>query len=206
MKATHIILASGSPRRKVLLEQLNLSFTIHPSSVEEIFQVDQLPQDVAMQLADQKATDISAHHSNALIIGADTVVVLNDQLLGKPADVGEAFSMLRDLSGKTHEVYTGVALLRTDPDAKIVDRDLFYSRTEVTFEELEDQEIIDYIQTGSPNDKAGSYGIQDDWGSVFVKKIHGDYYNVVGFPLHLFYRKLKLFAPELLPKPLPSNA
>lgn len=206
MNTSHIVLASGSPRRKVLLEQLNLSFTIQPSNVEEVMHPGQPPEKVAMDLADQKATDVSDDHADAVIIGADTVVVLNGQLLGKPENAEDAFSMLKSLSGQTHEVYTGVALLRTDTNAKIVDRTLFYARTSVTFDELDDQEIIDYIQTGSPKDKAGSYGIQDDWGSVFVKEIHGDYYNVVGFPLNLFYRTMKKFAPELLPTPLPSNA
>ncbi|HKI45712.1 MAG TPA: Maf family protein [Balneolales bacterium] len=206
MNSAHIVLASASPRRKVLLEQINLSFTIQPSDVEEIMHPGQPPGKVAMQLADQKATDVSDDHANAVIIGADTVVVLEGRMLGKPEDAEEAFSMLKSLSGRTHEVYTGVALLKTDADAKIIDRSLFYARTLVTFDELDDQEIIDYIQTGSPNDKAGSYGIQDDWGSVFVKELQGDYYNVVGFPLNLFYRNMKKFAPELLPTPLASNA
>ncbi len=206
MKSTHIVLASASPRRKFLLGQINLSFTIQPSDVEEILHPGKPAEEVAMQLADQKATDVSDDHSDAIIIGADTVVVLDGQLLGKPGDAEEAFSMLKSLSGRTHEVYTGVALLRTDEDKKIVDQSLFYACTEVTFDELDDQEIIDYIQTGSPSDKAGAYGIQDDWGSVFVNEIHGDYYNVVGFPLNLFYREMKKFAPELLPTPLPSNA
>ena len=206
MKSTHIVLASASPRRKFLLGQINLSFTIQPSEVEEVLHPGQPAEAVAMQLADQKATDVSDDHSDAIIIGADTVVVLDGQLLGKPDDAEEAFSMLKSLSGRTHEVFTGVALIRTDEDKKIVDRSLFHARTEVTFDVLDDQEIIDYIQTGSPNDKAGAYGIQDDWGSVFVNEIHGDYYNVVGFPLNLFYRKMKKFAPEQLPTPHPSNA
>ena len=206
MNTTHIVLASQSPRRKVLLEQINLSFTVQPSKVEEIIPPGQAPEEVAMDLASQKATDVSDDHANALIIGADTVVVLNNQFLGKPEDAEDAFSMLKKLSGQTHEVYTGVALLRTDENTKIAGRTRFYSCTHVTFDVLEDQEIIDYIQTGSPGDKAGSYGIQDDWGSVFVKEIQGDYYNVVGFPLNLFYREMKKFAPELLPSPLPSHA
>lgn len=206
MNSGHIVLASASPRRKLLLEQINLPFTIQPSEVEEVMHPHQPPEEVAMQLADQKATDVSDDHADAVIIGADTIVVFEGQMLGKPGDAEEAFSMLKSLSGETHEVYTGVALLKTDASAKIIDRTLFYSRTLVTFDQLDDQEIIDYIQTGSPKDKAGSYGIQDDWGSVFVKEIHGDYYNVVGFPLNLFYRNMKKFAPEHLPTPLPTHA
>jgi len=129
MKSTHIVLASASPRRKFLLEQINLTFTIQPSDVEEVLHPGQPADEVAMQLADQKATDVSDDHANAIIISADTVVVLDGQLLGKPGNAEEAFSMLKSLSGRTHEVFTGVALLRTDEDKKIIDRTLFYART-----------------------------------------------------------------------------
>lgn len=205
MNLTRIILASGSPRRRKLLEQINLPFTVQPGDIEEVIPAGQTPPQAAMQLAEQKAGTVCGDHANALVIGADTIVVAGAHILGKPSDEDEAFSMLRRLSGRTHLVYTGVALLRTDENHKIADHVLFHAKTQVTFGNLDDREIRDYIETGSPMDKAGAYGIQDDWGSVFVKEIRGDYYNVVGFPLHLFYRTMKDFAPELLPTPLNTH-
>ena len=195
-----IVLASQSPRRKNLLTQINLTFIIHPSSVDEEFDPSSDPGTIVEHLARIKARDVASNYASALTIGADTIVVYDDEVLGKPIDESDAFHLLKKLSGQVHEVYSGVCLLLTDENKSVTETLTFHEVTKVTFAELDDQEIWDYIQTGSPMDKAGAYGIQDDWGSLFVSRIEGDYYNVVGFPLHQFYEKLKLFAPEFLPR------
>ena len=189
-----IILASKSPRRKYLLELLNLRFDVHGSDIEEHYPHDE-PQDIVKYLASAKANDVAKNYEDALIIGADTIVTLNGEILEKPVDENHAFRMLKALSDNTHEVYTGVSIIEKKDD-KLVES-LFFEQTKVTFTALEDEEIRKYIATGSPMDKAGAYGIQDDWGAVFVKRIEGDYYNVVGFPLHLFYQHLKTIQPTL---------
>jgi septum formation protein len=194
-----IILASQSPRRRALLSQINLSFTVHPSNISEDNNQNLSPVELVKKLARQKAMDIAQNYRSTLVIGADTIVVHNDEILGKPNDEYEAGLLLKRLSDDTHEVYSGVCLVLTNPHKSASKTTSFYERTEVTFANLSEQEIDDYIKTGSPMDKAGAYGIQDDWGSLFVKKIQGDYYNVVGFPLHKFYSVLKEFAPEYLP-------
>ncbi len=195
-----IVLASQSPRRKNLLSQINLTFIIHPSSVDEEFDPSLDPGTIVEHLALMKAREVAANYASALTIGADTIVVYDDEILGKPMDEPDAFHLLKKLSGHVHEVYSGACLLQTDENKTVAKSLTFHEVTKVTFAELDDQEIWDYIQTGSPMDKAGAYGIQDDWGSLFVSRIEGDYYNVVGFPLHRFYEKLKLFAPEFLPR------
>lgn len=194
----NIILASGSPRRKKLLEQINLPFTVEASEVEEKFNPRHPPSQIVGELALKKATQIAEGRPGVLVIGADTVVVFEDAILEKPATKHEAFGMLSRLSGQTHRVLTGVALVKTDTEGNIIDTCPFSETTHVTFGELDENEIHEYIETGSPMDKAGAYGIQDDWGALFVKKIEGDYYNVVGFPLHSFYTKLKQFSPGLV--------
>ena len=189
-----IILASKSPRRKYLLELLNLQFEVQGSDIEETYSYSN-PTDIVKYLASIKATDVAQHHNNAIIIGADTIVTLNGEILEKPFDQTHAFEMLKTLSDNTHEVYTGVSIIKKK-DAKLEEY-VFYEQTKVTFAPLEDEEIHKYIATGSPMDKAGAYGIQDDWGAVFVKRIEGDYYNVVGFPLHSFYQHIKSIEPSL---------
>ena len=192
-----IVLASRSPRRRKLLSQIGLEFEVHPSTNEEIISSDN-PIEVVLDLAEQKAEEVAIKFSNSLTIGADTIVVFNNKILGKPADQKEAFTMLKLLSNQEHLVYTGVSVFKTNDQSEIVFSKSFYEETKVTFSPLSDEEIDAYIATGSPLDKAGAYGIQDDWGSVFVKKINGDFYNVVGFPLNRFYRELKTLAPEIV--------
>lgn len=170
------------------------NLNVVPSSVEEPLPNGESPEGYAMKLAEMKATDIAGKQPGSLVIGSDTIVLLDDIILGKPASKQEAFDMLRRLSGRTHTVISAVCLIDCDSDSKT-----FYETTGVTFAELSDDEINRYIATGSPMDKAGGYGIQDDLGALFVQKIEGDYYNVVGFPLHRFYTELKSFAPEYLP-------
>lgn len=194
-----IILASKSPRRKKLLEQINLKFTVQGSLADESFGANEQPADIVQMLAGRKAAEVSQSCSGALVIGADTIVVFQDTVLEKPADHTHAEQMLRSLSGNTHQVFTGVALIKADGKGNIDQSCTFFERTDVTFGSLTSDEIRTYVQTGSPMDKAGAYGIQDDWGALFVKRIEGDYNNVVGFPLYRFYQELKQFAPECLP-------
>lgn len=188
-----IILASGSPRRHFLLNMINLPHEVIPSSVNEIVNPTLKPHEVAEELALQKGSDVAQSNPGKLIIAADTIVVLDDVILGKPSDFSEAFSMLSQLSGRTHEVITGVALIKPDGLGYATEITVFHVSTSVTFAKLTPAEIKAYIQTGSPMDKAGSYGIQDDFGSLFVSRIDGDYFNVVGLPIQKLYETLKSF-------------
>lgn len=191
-----IVLASKSPRRKKLLTQLGLIFEISPSHKEEIIS-SSTPAEVVEELAIQKAEDVAHKFSDALIIGADTIVVQDNKILGKPEDEEDAVSMLKHLSGEVHSVFTGISLVTTDGQNQIKSTYSFHEETKVWFSTLSDAEIKAYVASGSPMDKAGAYGIQDDWGSIFVERIEGDFYNVVGFPLNRFYRELKAFEPTL---------
>ena len=196
----NIILASASPRRKKLLEQINLSFRVHPSAVDESYPSDWSPAEIVCKLALRKAEDIATEYGSSLIIGADTIVTFRNEVLEKPSDANDARRMLVMLSETSHQVYSGVALCKTDSGNNIIDSVTFFEKTDVFFGELNSEMIDRYIETGSPMDKAGGYGIQDDFGAIFVKKIEGDYYNVVGFPLHSFYNTLKSFDKDLLPQ------
>jgi len=194
---TRLILASKSPRRIKLLEQLGLTFEVEPSNINETYQSGSSPEKIVRQLSSQKARTVCGGKKNAIIIAADTIVVLDDKVLGQPKGYEDAFTMLKALSGRMHSVYTGVTLIKTNGDGKELNSALFVEQTKVTFSTLKDNEIDAYIKSGSPFDKAGSYGIQDDLGCLFVSGIEGDYYNVVGFPLHKFYQHMKHFAPEV---------
>lgn len=196
-----IVLASASPRRKKLLEQIGMEFIQSPSDVDESIADGLRATDTVTELASLKSSEVASRFQNALIIAADTIVVYKNTILGKPTDKDDAVRILQTLSGNTHFVITGVSLRLTDENGLIYSSCVFNEQTKVTFSALTLQEIEGYIATGSPFDKAGAYGIQDDWGSVFVSSIEGDYYNVVGFPLHTFYQKLKTFAPDFLPTP-----
>jgi septum formation protein len=190
-----IVLASKSPRRKKLLQQIGLAFEISPSDVEEISSHTE-PGPMVEGLAALKAADVASKFTNSFIIGSDTIVVHNQQVLNKPENEDEAFAFLSRLSGTHHFVYTGVAFVKTDKNGAIQATHSFYEQTKVTFSALGEQEIKAYIKSGNPMDKAGAYGIQDDLGALFVEKIDGDYYNVVGFPLNRFYREMKFFFPK----------
>ena len=179
----HIILASASPRRKEILELADLKFDIMPSNARGIT-TKTAPKEVVMELASIKAKDIyKKSEKQSMIVGADTVVAYQGQILGKPADEADAKRMLTMLSGQTHEVYTGVCVIE-DGKTKT-----FYEETKVTFYEISDEQIDHYIKTGEPMDKAGSYGIQGK-AAVFIKGIEGDYYNVVGFPIARFLQEI----------------
>ena len=179
----HIILASASPRRKEILELADLKFDVMPSDAQEIT-TKTAPNEVVMELASIKAKDIyKKSEKQSMIVGADTVVAYQGQILGKPTAKADAKRMLTMLSGQTHEVYTGVCVIE-DGKTKT-----FYEETKVTFYEISDEQINHYIKTGEPMDKAGSYGIQGK-AAVFIKGIEGDYYNVVGFPIARFLQEI----------------
>ena len=179
----HIILASASPRRKEILELADLEFDVMPSDAQEIT-TKTAPNEVVMELASIKAKDIyKKSEKQSMIVGADTVVAYQGQILGKPTDEADAKRMLTMLSGQTHEVYTGVCVIE-DGKTKT-----FYEETKVTFYEISDEQIDYYIKTGEPMDKAGSYGIQGK-AAVFIKGIEGDYYNVEGFPIARFLQEI----------------
>ncbi len=181
-----IILASGSPRRRELLERLNLTFDIKVSRVDEDAFEQTSPKDYVETLAIEKARDIAKNlDEEALVIGCDTVVVLDDKILGKPNDDHQAGEYLRALSGKTHYVYSGIAILDTGTGEQYLSHEI----TEVTMKDLSNEEIGAYVKTGEPADKAGAYGIQGI-GSILIEGISGDYYNVMGLPLNKLYRGL----------------
>lgn len=181
---THIILASSSPRRKELLSQVFIPFTVQAAHADETIAPGTHPAAAVEQLAVKKAAAVFSERPDAAVIGADTVVVSNGRILGKPETELEAMQMLSSLSGGTHAVYTGVAIM--SKNEKIV----FHEKTDVEFWELTKAEMAAYIETGEPFDKAGGYGIQSA-GALFVKAIHGDYFNVVGLPISSLYRRLR---------------
>ena len=175
-----IILASGSPRRQEILKNIGISFRVIKSDAEEIVDESVSPEMTAMQLSLLKAADVLKNEGkDALVIGADTIVVSPDgKILGKPKDKADARAMLLELSGKKHQVITGVSIMRGF-DAK---SESFFASTDVYFKELTDTEIEWYLATGEPYDKAGAYGIQG-LGAILIEKISGDYFNVVGLPV-----------------------
>lgn len=190
-----LILSSNSPRRKELLQGLGIPFKVLViKGIDESYP-DTLPAaEVAEYIAVKKAApyrDNIAGTDN-IVLTADTVVVCNDDIMGKPTDEQDAFRMLRELSGKTHQVYTGVCLTTSTVQKH------FCVRTDVTFRELSDEEIMHYIRTYKPFDKAGAYGIQEWIGYVGITSIHGSYYNVMGLPVQRIYQELKDINPAIL--------
>ena len=184
-----LVLASASPRRRDLLARLGLAFEVRPTDADETW--PDLPVGPAAEaVALRKAR--AARAPGALVLAADTVVVLDGDVLGKPADAADARATLRRLSGRTHTVTTGLALGLDGRETTAS------ATTAVTFAELTDAEIAAYVATGSPLDKAGSYGIQDDAGALLVARIDGDYFNVVGLPLRTLYDTLRVFVPDLV--------
>lgn len=179
-----IILASQSPRRKELLKLLGLEFEIHVSNIDETINTELSIQDMVMDLAYQKAKKVFNQFPDDVVIGSDTIVVNNNNILGKPKSRDDAFNMLKELSGKVHSVITAVSILTPKHDK------IFYNETKVTFYKLSDKEIYKYIDTNEPMDKAGAYGIQGH-AAKFVKSIEGDYYTVMGLPIGMLYQNLK---------------
>lgn len=191
-----LILASKSPRRKRLLELFGIPFDVVPSGADESISSPCQPPNLVRELSRRKARAV-AKRETGLIIGADTIVVKDEMVLGQPDGPDEAREMLGLLSGTSHDVYTGVTLIdnRNENNRRELS---FQEKTRVWFAALLEEEIEQYILRGNPFDKAGGYGIQDDLGALFVSRIDGDYYNVVGFPVHLFYQNIKTFAPDIL--------
>ena len=176
MQYSSIILASGSPRRRELLGRLGIPFTVYVSDVDE--NVTGRARDIVRTLAERKAQAVAKERPDALVIASDTLVSLDGAPLGKPADVPDARRMLMALSGREHEVYSGVCLMCARTGEKL----LRVARTGVRFKVLSEKEIDDYIATGEPMDKAGAYGIQGGAGA-FVSKLDGSFENVRGFPI-----------------------
>ena len=185
------ILASASPRRQELLKLLFDEFEIHPSRIEETVPEDIGPEFTPVILSAMKAEDISRRHPGDLVIAADTVVLIEGKILGKPKSAEEAAAMLRSLSGKTHKVITGCCMQIDEKASAFADEAL------VTFYDLTEEEIREYVRTGEPMDKAGAYGIQGK-GALLVKGIQGDFYNVMGLPVARLKRELNDFlsAPD----------
>jgi septum formation protein len=182
LKKYQYILASQSPRRKQLLKLLGLNFKVFHPQIEENHKGEK-PLTYAKKLAEEKAETANRKFKHKIIIAADTIVVIDNHILEKPISENDAKRMLKTLSGRTHIVYTAICVINQLNGKKITD----YEKTFVTFRKLNPAEIDEYIKTGSCMDKAGAYGIQDDLGAVFVSKVNGCYYNVVGLPLQKLY-------------------
>ncbi|AST56386.1 Maf family protein [Thermoanaerobacterium thermosaccharolyticum] len=177
-----IVLASNSPRRREILSNIGLDFDVIPSNIAEETKEEE-PENIVMDLSRKKALCVAEKlDDDSIVIGADTVVVIDGEILGKPKDKGEAFSMLRKLSGRWHKVYTGVSVVSLRNRKLIND----YESTDVYIKNLSDDMILNYIEKGECLDKAGSYAIQG-YGSLIVERINGDYFNVVGLPISKLY-------------------
>lgn len=189
-----IILASASPRRRELLEQIGMEFEVIPSDIEEKVESN-VPCEMVMELSGMKAVDIFeklplGKRTSVIVAGADTVVAFKERVMGKPSDRKNAEEMLSLLQGKTHQVYTGVTLVWQKEKEELPSKLSFYEKTEVSMFPMSMQEISRYVDTGEPMDKAGAYGIQGKC-AAFIKEICGDYYNVVGLPIGRLYQEIK---------------
>lgn len=179
-----LILASKSPRRKELLERVSRNFACIPADIDETIDTENDLKEEIMNLARRKAEAVLKDHEDAIVIGSDTIVVLNGKVMGKPHREEEAVSMLESLSGNTHQVITGLAILSSQREYRNV------SVSDVTFASLSKEEILAYVSSGEPMDKAGAYGIQG-MGGRFITRIDGDHYAIMGLPLNLVYEELK---------------
>ena len=173
-----IILASKSPRRREILENTKVRFSIKESQIDEVIKSNESPKETVMRLAYEKAYDVAQKNKDKLVIGADTIVALDNEVLGKPKDQNEAYQMIKRLSNKTHKVITGISLINLKENKIIKD----YVVSFVTFKDLSEDSIKDYINTNESLDKAGAYGIQG-YGALLVDNIQGDYFNIVGLPI-----------------------
>lgn len=171
-----LILASRSPRRAELLSRLGLTFEVLPAEIDESYLGDEMPVEHAERLAREKAIAVAREHPEALVVGSDTIVIVGSDVLGKPRDAADALRMLRRLSDREHQVYTGVAVVWGSRIHSAVEE------VKVRFRPLDDRECEEYVATGEPMDKAGAYGIQG-FGSALVRSIEGDYFAVMGLPV-----------------------
>jgi septum formation protein len=193
MKLPKLILASGSPRRAEILTSVGWEFTKDSADIDETEFPGEKPEDYVQRLAREKAETVAQKYSDAIVLGADTTVVIDKQILGKPTDITDAKRMLKMLSGNWHEVLTGVALVTTkNPKSKIQNPKSFVGiqRTRVKFVEMSDAEINFLAEKGEPLDKAGAYAVQAQ-AALFIEGIEGDYWNVVGLPVSLVYRLIE---------------
>lgn len=188
-----LILASGSPRRQELLTSLRLTFETRVSNVEEFAAPGETPGDYVRRLSVEKAESVSREFPDAIVIGADTIVYIDQQILEKPKDAPDAEAMLAKLAGKTHTVFTGLAVIHASSGLRLSELD----RTDVTISNMTANEIRWYVATGEPLDKAGSYAVQGI-GAAFVESINGNYTNVVGLPLPLLRRMLSAAGRDLV--------
>jgi septum formation protein len=182
-----LVLASASPRRQKLLSLFGLEFEIFPAEIDEENYSAIEPAEIVLELSLKKAEKVKSNFPNSFIIGSDTIVWLDGKLLSKPRDEEDAFRILSELSGRTHKVFTGITVLDSISGEVFQD----FAETDVTFREITKEEKLAYIASGSPMDKAGAYGIQDDFGAVFVTNISGCYYNIVGLPVSKLYTLLQ---------------
>jgi septum formation protein len=187
-----LVLASASPRRQELLRNAGIPFRVQPANVDETPQAGEMPREYAERLAREKALAVWRMHPAEIVLGADTIVVVDETILGKPRDAEDAFRMLRLLSGREHRVITGVCLMKSrgDSENSTPESKIASETTLVTMTAISDEEIRAYIATGEPMDKAGAYAIQG-MASRWIPRIEGDYSNVVGLPVALVYRMLK---------------
>lgn len=179
-----LILASGSPRRSEILNSVGWEFTKHVADIDESERVGESPEDYVVRLARKKAEAIAVHYPDDIVLGADTTVVIDGQIIGKPDDLDDAVRMLTMLAGNWHEVLTGVAVVRDGATESAL------QRTRVKFAPMSAQEIDFLAQRGDPLDKAGAYAVQAQ-AALFIEGIEGDYWNVVGLPISLVYQLLK---------------
>lgn len=190
-----IILASASPRRKQLLEQIGLDFTIVPSNIDEVLDPQLSPREQVKTLSRQKAeaTAQLSKGKGEVILAADSMVVVGDEIMGKPKDKEDAFRMLKKLSGKEHQIVTGFTLLDQETGEQITDS----TETTLWFRKLDDDEIETFIEREKPYDKAGAYGLQE-LAAIFIERMDGDYAGAIGLPLFLLAKHLKKFGIEVL--------
>lgn len=181
----NLVLASQSPRRKELLAILGYEFTVLPSSIDETPAPDEIPETYVVRVARDKGMEVASRVSASIILSADTVVTIDGEILGKPMDTDDAFRMLRKLSGREHSVYTAVTMINQRKRETLEGLD----RTRVWFKALTDEEIVDYIRRENVMDKAGAYAIQG-YAGVYIPKIDGNYFNVMGLPLPLVHELL----------------
>ena len=186
-----LILASGSPRRAEILTAVGWKFTKDVADIDESELLNENPEDYVQRLAREKAEAVAARYTQATVLGADTTVVIDNQIIGKPTDLADARRMIKMLSGNWHEVLTGVAIVRvSDSIIQIPNSSVGIQKTKVKFAEMTDAEIEFLVELGEPLDKAGAYAVQAQ-AALFIEKIEGDYWNVVGLPISLVYDLVK---------------
>ena len=183
IKLPKLVLASGSPRRAEILESVGWEFTKHVADIDESEREGEKPGDYVVRLAREKAESVASKYPSEIVLGADTTVLINGKILGKPADLEDARRMLKMLAGNWHEVLTGIAIVQNGETRSAI------QRTRVKFAPMSDAEILFLAECGDPLDKAGAYAVQAQ-AALFIEGIEGDYWNVVGLPISLVYRLL----------------